>query len=114
MVVIEQQRPGVELEGSTSDGLAPVVIAAHELTVKYGSMTALNNFEFVARAGEVTAVIGPNGSGKTTFLNALTGLVAYSGTVSVAGEDATGSTPRQMFKRGVSRTFQNLDLIDDM
>lgn len=90
------------------------IVEAEDLTVRYGQMTALRSFGFEAPRGVVTAVIGPNGSGKTTFLNALTGLVPYTGTVRVDGFEATGSSPGSMYRMGVSRTFQNLDLIDDL
>ena len=56
------------------------------ISVRYGALTALADFDFVAAERSVTAVIGPNGSGKTTFLNALTGAVPYyTGRVSVLG-----------------------------
>jgi branched-chain amino acid transport system ATP-binding protein len=90
------------------------VIEAQDLSVRYGQMMALRSFGFEAPRGAVTAVIGPNGSGKTTFLNALTGLVPYTGSVRVDGAEATGSSPGSMYRMGVSRTFQNLDLIDDL
>ena len=96
-----------------SDARQPA-LEAREVSVRYGSLLALNEFNFKAFAGQVTAVIGPNGSGKTTFLNALTGLVPYKGNVLVKGQDMTGATPPKMYNAGVSRTFQNLDLIDDL
>jgi branched-chain amino acid transport system ATP-binding protein len=96
-----------------ANGRTPV-LEAKGVSVRYGSLLALNEFNFQAFSGQVTAVIGPNGSGKTTFLNALTGLVPYKGNVIVNGEDMTGATPPQMYRRGVARTFQNLDLIDDL
>ena len=85
------------------------------MSVRYGALTALGDFDFVAAERSVTAVIGPNGSGKTTFLNALTGAVPfYTGRVSVLGEAIEKATPGNMHRAGLSRTFQNLDLMDDL
>jgi branched-chain amino acid transport system ATP-binding protein len=94
--------------------LAPV-LEVRGLTVRYGSATALSNFSFAVTAGQVTAIIGPNGSGKTTCLNALTGVVSFaSGEILVRGQAIRKITPRRMFQLGVTRTFQNLDLIDEL
>jgi branched-chain amino acid transport system ATP-binding protein len=85
------------------------------MSVRYGTLTALADFDFVAAERSVTAVIGPNGSGKTTFLNALTGAVPYqTGRVSILGDYIEKATPAVMHRAGLSRTFQNLDLMDDL
>jgi ABC-type branched-subunit amino acid transport system ATPase component len=85
------------------------------MSVRYGTLTALADFDFVAGERSVTAVIGPNGSGKTTFLNALTGAVPYqTGRVSILGTYLEKATPGAMHRAGLSRTFQNLDLMDDL
>ena len=82
------------------------------MSVRYGTLTALADFDFVAADRSVTAVIGPNGSGKTTFLNALTGAVPYqTGRVSILGDYIEKATPGVMHRAGLSRTFQNLDLM---
>jgi branched-chain amino acid transport system ATP-binding protein len=85
------------------------------MSVRYGALTALADFDLVAAERSITAVIGPNGSGKTTFLNALTGAVPYyTGRVSVLGRPIEKATPGNMHRAGLSRTFQNLDLMDDL
>jgi branched-chain amino acid transport system ATP-binding protein len=85
------------------------------MSVRYGALTALADFDFIAAERSITAVIGPNGSGKTTFLNALTGAVPfYTGRVSVLGKSIERATPGNMHRAGLSRTFQNLDLMDDL
>jgi branched-chain amino acid transport system ATP-binding protein len=85
------------------------------MTVRYGDLVALDVFDFEAPPGRVTSVIGPNGSGKTTFLNALSGAVPYErGRVLIGGVDHTHATARAVHRAGVSRTFQNLDLIEEL
>ncbi len=85
------------------------------MSVRYGTLTALADFDFVATERSITAVIGPNGSGKTTFLNALTGAVPFqTGRVSILGNAIERTTPGLMHRAGLSRTFQNLDLMDDL
>jgi ABC-type branched-subunit amino acid transport system ATPase component len=107
----DESPPTVERPAGASAETA--LIETVELTVKYGGRVALDSFNFRAKPGEVTAVIGPNGSGKTTFLNAVTGLVPSSGRIEVRGKPVRGG-PRAMFRAGIARTFQNLDLIDDL
>jgi len=100
-----------------SDNVDTVVaVATRGLTVIYGGQhKALSGFDFSAPAGDVTAVIGPNGSGKTTFLNALTGAVPLTdGRVILFGEVVKRVTPRTTYRLGVARTFQNLLLMDDL
>ena len=59
------------------------------------------------RGGTITALIGPNGSGKTTLFNMITGyLQADAGTVRFDGRDVTGADPATLYRRGLSRTFQ--------
>jgi len=67
-------------------------LVVENLTVRYGSLTAVDNVSFTARAGQVTAVLGPNGAGKTSTIEVCEGLRRRtSGTVSVLGLDPAGS-----------------------
>src|SRR5215831_12543155 len=76
-------------------GDGPMRIEAHGLHVHLGRREVLRGLDFVAHAGEMTAVIGPNGAGKTTLLKALAGLLAPSaGTVSLEGCALAGWLPR--------------------
>lgn len=100
-------------EHSAAEHGQPLGLEGRSITVRYGSFTALESFDLTAERNRVTAIIGPNGSGKTSCLNALTGLIPYSGTVKVGDHDVTGASPAQIHEHGVSRTFQNLDLIED-
>jgi branched-chain amino acid transport system ATP-binding protein len=77
------------------------------LTVRFGGLVALNGLSLEVREGEVLGLIGPNGSGKTTFFNALTGIYRpAAGRVGFRGRDITGARPQAVYDAGVARTFQ--------
>ncbi len=83
------------------------VLTAEGLTVRFGGLTALNALELRLDAGEILGLIGPNGSGKTTFFNAITGLCKpAAGNVTVDGRDITGASPQRVCGAGIARTFQ--------
>ena len=65
--------------------------------------------------GEVLGLIGPNGSGKTTFLNLITGIYRPTSVdILFEGENVVGGPPFQMVRKGVARTFQNIELFQGM
>ena len=81
------------------------------LTVRFGGLVALDALDFRLSAGEFLGLIGPNGSGKTTFFNALTGIYTpASGRVLLSGKDITGLRPQKIYDAGITRTFQRLRL----
>jgi len=83
--------------------------------VRYGPTEVLRDVSFTVPANTVIALLGGNGSGKTTVLNAVSGLVApRAGTVRVAGEDATGASPHSMVMRGVVQIPQGREVFADM
>jgi ABC-type branched-subunit amino acid transport system ATPase component len=83
------------------------VLAAEGLTVRFGGLTALNALDLQLKANEILGLIGPNGSGKTTFFNAVSGLYrTAAGKVKVNGFDITKSSPQAISQAGVARTFQ--------
>src|SRR5262245_27393602 len=87
------------------------VLAVDRLSIAFGGVTALDEVSFAVEPGDIFAVIGPNGAGKTTLFNIVSGLyVARQGRVTLAGEDVTGLAPHQLARRGLSRTFQNLQI----
>ena len=83
------------------------VLVARDLIKTYGGVAAVNGVSFTIPAGEVVALIGSNGAGKSTCFNMLSGQPAPSGgTIEVLGRDTSRMTPRAIWRRGVGRTFQ--------
>lgn len=75
--------------------------------MRFGGVTALDSLDLTVYEGEILGLLGPNGSGKTTFFNVVTGLyAASSGEILLAGENINGSSPQQVYRHGVTRTFQ--------
>lgn len=86
---------------------APPLLAAEGLTKRFGGVVALDNLDLAVMRGEITGLIGPNGSGKTTFFNVVTGIYgADGGRVMFDGEDITSYAPPAIYRAGISRTFQ--------
>lgn len=83
------------------------LIEVENLTMRFGGLTALDDLNMAVREGEILGLLGPNGSGKTTFFNVLTGLYrASAGRIVYAGENVIGKTPQEIYRSGVARTFQ--------
>jgi branched-chain amino acid transport system permease protein len=85
------------------------------LAKSFGGIKAVNRIDLNVMPGAIVAIIGPNGSGKTTFFNLITGLIEPDGGhVRLAGEDVTGLKPHRIVEKGIARTFQNLRLFSNM
>lgn len=81
------------------------------LNKTFGGVKAVTNLDMTVREGEIHALIGPNGSGKTTTLNVVSGLYrANDGSVRFRGENLTQLSPHAIAARGITRTFQNIRL----
>ena len=77
------------------------------LTKRFGGVTAVDGATVTFHHGKVNALIGPNGSGKTTFFNCVTGMIKPdSGTVTYKGHDITGKAPHRIARAGIGRSFQ--------
>lgn len=82
-------------------------LQAHDLTKTFGGLAALDRLNLEVREREIVGLIGPNGSGKTTFFNVVTGIYpATSGKVQYRGRDITNFSPQKVSRAGISRTFQ--------
>jgi branched-chain amino acid transport system ATP-binding protein len=91
------------------------MLDVRHLEVRYGLTEVLRDVSFSVPAQTIVALLGGNGSGKTTVLNALSGLVSpRAGTVRVAGEDLTGAAPDRMVRRGVVQIPQGREVFADM
>jgi neutral amino acid transport system ATP-binding protein len=97
------------------------VLATHELSKTFGGVVAVDQVSLEVKEGKVNGLIGPNGSGKTTFFNLVTGMIRPdAGRVTVDGRDATGWTPHRIAHAGIGRTFQlcrifpRLTVLDNM
>ena len=83
------------------------ILQVRDVTKTFGGIIALNRVSFDVFEGEILGIIGPNGSGKTTIVNCITGFVkASSGHVLFRGKDITGQPPHKIADLGVTRTFQ--------
>jgi branched-chain amino acid transport system ATP-binding protein len=86
---------------------AAAILRTRGLVRRFGGIAAVDHVELAVAPGEIRAVIGPNGSGKTTFFNLLSGGIAPSaGEIFYRGERITGLPPHRLARRGIGRTFQ--------
>ncbi len=91
------------------------LLEARGVTVTYGGVHANQAVDLAVDQGKFVGLIGSNGAGKTTFVDAITGFAPLSsGTVTFDGHDITASAPEQRARRGLVRTFQALELFDDL
>ena len=85
----------------------PILLKAHGLTMRFGGVTALDSLDLAVRKDEVLGLIGPNGSGKTTFFNVVTGIYSASGgLVDFDGRETTRFSAQEVYRAGITRTFQ--------
>ena len=83
------------------------LIEARGLTKQFGGVVALDGLDITVGANEILGLIGPNGSGKTTFFNVVTGIyTADAGSVTFDDVDVTRASARRIYQAGISRTFQ--------
>lgn len=100
------------------------LLEVKDLTVYYGAVQALDSVSFHVNAGEIVAVIGPNGAGKSTTLNAICGVIQYtgksSGQITFEGENIRNLQPYQLVKKGISlvpegrRVFSTMNVLENL
>jgi branched-chain amino acid transport system ATP-binding protein len=89
-------------------------LEVHDLTKDFGGLRAVDGVSFALQRGEILGLIGPNGSGKTTTINLITGLLNItSGSVKAAGQEMAGWPPYRIARSGLARTFQVVKLFKD-
>jgi len=91
------------------------ILNVKNLTMKFGSLSAVDDVSLSVGKGEIIGLIGPNGAGKTTFFNCLTGyLTPQNGAVQFDGHPLTGMRPNQICRLGLARTFQIVQVFREM
>jgi len=90
-------------------------LQADHVSISFGGVRAVENVSLSVERGQAFSVIGPNGAGKTTLFNIISGIyVPNDGSIRLLGETVTGLPPEQLARRGLSRTFQNLQIFAGM
>ena len=96
-------------------GSKEVLLRVKGLTKQFGGLRAVDGVDMEVRRGEIQALIGPNGSGKTTILNMLSGLyIPTGGEISLDGKTISGRKPHVITSLGIARTFQNIRLFGEL
>ena len=86
-------------------------LSVRDIGISFGGVKAVDTVSFDVEEGSIFSIIGPNGAGKTTLFNLISGVyVPMTGSVSLFGEDVTSVVPEGLVARGLSRTFQNLQI----
>lgn len=102
-------------EALASDGGAVVAVRCLGLTKRFDALVALNELSFEAYAGEVHAILGENGAGKSTFVKILGGTFqANEGSLEILGDPVAFRSPRAAATRGVSVAYQELSLSSEL
>lgn len=87
------------------------ILTVENLRIAFGGVVAIDGVSFSVERNEIFALIGPNGAGKTTLFNMVSGIyLPENGRIILAGEDVTRLAPHELARRGMSRTFQNLQV----
>jgi branched-chain amino acid transport system ATP-binding protein len=98
----------IPYRGGTTNG---ALLEIQNVSLNFGGLTALSNFNFSLNTGDLFGLIGPNGAGKTTAFNVVTGVYRpTAGDVRLAGKSLVGKKPFQINRAGIARTFQNIRL----
>jgi branched-chain amino acid transport system ATP-binding protein len=90
------------------------VLSARGVSVNFGGVRALVDVDLDVGEGQLVGLIGPNGAGKTTFIDAISGIVRSRGRVELDGRDVTSLPPHARARLGLTRTWQSIELFDDL
>jgi branched-chain amino acid transport system ATP-binding protein len=91
------------------------MLDVQNLSIVFGGLKAVSDFNLTINEKEIVGLIGPNGAGKTTVFNMLTGVYTPTeGTISYLGERIQGLKPYNITKKKIARTFQNIRLFSNL
>ena len=100
---------------SRPNGSPDLLLQVRELRKSFGGLMAVNDVSLDLEEGKIMGVIGPNGAGKSTFFNLITGFLRPdTGRIVFEGRDLTGNPAHLIARQGIARTFQNLQLFNNM
>ncbi len=89
-------------------------VVVEDVLLEFGGIRALNHVSLRVEPGQVVGIIGPNGAGKTSLLNCISGVYKpASGSITFEGESILGMKAWQVAAAGISRTFQNIELVEE-
>ncbi|MCK9931431.1 ATP-binding cassette domain-containing protein [Frankia sp. Mgl5] len=98
----------------THEAMAGPLLRVSGVGVRYGAVVANQDVTFDVNRGEIVGLIGPNGAGKTTLIDAVSGYADATGSIEFLGRRLDGLKPHQRSRRGLGRTFQGIELYDDL
>jgi branched-chain amino acid transport system ATP-binding protein len=90
------------------------LLETSQMSVTFGGLRAVNAVDFAVTEGTLVGLIGPNGAGKTTFIDGITGFVPTTGRITFDGHDITHLPVHKRAAVGLGRTWQSLELFDDL
>src|SRR5262249_34132299 len=106
-------RPPAAAPAAAEAGSAPPLIEARGLSISFGGIKAVDDVTFSVAKGEIFAIVGPNGAGKSTIFNLISRIYEPTGgRLMFEGEDITSVAPHTIARRGIARTFQNIELFE--
>ncbi len=105
--------PGRPAEPAAAAGTGPA-LRVENLRVRYGGVVAVADVSLRVDRGRIVGLIGPNGAGKTSVIDAVTGFAPATGSIELAGRHIEGLAPHARVRAGLGRTFQQLELYDDL
>jgi len=111
---VKEEEP-IALPPETRERVKPMTLKVEGVTVQYGGVTAVDSVSLEVVPGKITGLIGPNGAGKTSFIDAVTGFTrAARGSIILDGKDVTTIEASKRARHGISRSFQQLELFEDL
>ena len=114
MTEFRNQAPRWSPSRAATSAWAPSTSKSADLTVDFDGFKAVSDVDLTLFQGDLRFLIGPNGAGKTTVIDAITGLVSATGSVSKSGVELLGKKVHQIARRGVGRTFQTASVFEQL